>query len=224
VDPPSYASWYGSLVRGRRDASGLTYLRNRYYDPATGQFTQLDPIGLAGGLNSYGFAAGDPINFSDPFGLCPDPENPKCDEGTIVSVGASAAVAVVPGFNAAIALNTNVTTGKSTLTLKLGGSLGVGATVNKVEGTASRGTLAGLETTMEDDNVISLALSAPGGGVAQSFDTSRNWTRMGSPTVGYGAGLGLMMNNTSVVLATPAFDLAALRTGVRAGIRMVLGF
>src|SRR5690606_11953652 len=31
--------------------------------------TQLDPIGLAGGLNSYGFAAGDPINYHDPFGL-----------------------------------------------------------------------------------------------------------------------------------------------------------
>jgi len=25
----------------------------------------------AGGLNLYGFAGGDPINFSDPFGLCP---------------------------------------------------------------------------------------------------------------------------------------------------------
>jgi len=25
---------------------------------------------LAGGLNLYGFAGGDPINFSDPFGLC----------------------------------------------------------------------------------------------------------------------------------------------------------
>lgn len=34
------------------------------------QFTQEDPIGLAGGLNLYGFAAGDPINFWDPFGLC----------------------------------------------------------------------------------------------------------------------------------------------------------
>jgi len=33
--------------------------------------TQLDPIGLGGGLNLYGFAGGDPVNFSDPFGLCP---------------------------------------------------------------------------------------------------------------------------------------------------------
>jgi len=34
-----------------------------------GQFTQPDPIGLAGGLNLYGYANGDPINGSDPFGL-----------------------------------------------------------------------------------------------------------------------------------------------------------
>ena len=33
-------------------------------------FTQEDPIGVAGGLNLYGYAGGDPINFSDPFGLC----------------------------------------------------------------------------------------------------------------------------------------------------------
>lgn len=36
-----------------------------------GGFTQPDPIGLAGGLNLYGYAGGDPVNFSDPFGLCP---------------------------------------------------------------------------------------------------------------------------------------------------------
>jgi RHS repeat-associated protein len=62
-------NWWGSLSTGMRDASGQVYMRNRYYDPASGQFTQPDPVGLAGGLNSYGFAAGDPVNFSDPFGL-----------------------------------------------------------------------------------------------------------------------------------------------------------
>ncbi|HEX7049859.1 MAG TPA: RHS repeat-associated core domain-containing protein [Longimicrobiales bacterium] len=43
--------WVGSLIQDQRDASGLLYRRNRYYDPATGQFTQEDPIGIAGGLS-----------------------------------------------------------------------------------------------------------------------------------------------------------------------------
>ena len=60
----------GTLFADKSDHSGLLYRRNRYYDPATGRFTQEDPIGLAGGLNVYGFANGDPVNFSDPFGLC----------------------------------------------------------------------------------------------------------------------------------------------------------
>ncbi|HET7632725.1 MAG TPA: RHS repeat-associated core domain-containing protein, partial [Gemmatimonadaceae bacterium] len=62
--------WMGSLVAEQQDASGLLYRRHRYYDPASGRFTQPDPIGIAGGLNSYGYANGDPVNFSDPFGLC----------------------------------------------------------------------------------------------------------------------------------------------------------
>jgi len=63
-------NWFGGLTDGMRDASGQMYMRNRYYDPASGQFTQPDPIGLAGGLNAYGFAAGDPVSYSDPYGLC----------------------------------------------------------------------------------------------------------------------------------------------------------
>jgi RHS repeat-associated protein len=72
---PDIRTWWGGLVDGMRDVSGQQYKRNRYYDPATGQFTQPDPIGIAGGLNSYGFAAGDPVSYSDPYGLCPE-----CDE------------------------------------------------------------------------------------------------------------------------------------------------
>lgn len=41
------------------------------YDSPTSWFTQEAPIGLAGGLNLYGYANGDPVHFSDPFGLCP---------------------------------------------------------------------------------------------------------------------------------------------------------
>ena len=47
----------GSLLEGQRDAGGQMYMRNRYYDPATGQFTQTDPIGVAGGLNTYAISA-----------------------------------------------------------------------------------------------------------------------------------------------------------------------
>jgi len=63
--------WFGTLLVGKADGTGTQYRRNRYLDPVTGRFTQEDPIGLAGGLNLYGFASGDPVNFSDPFGLCP---------------------------------------------------------------------------------------------------------------------------------------------------------
>jgi RHS repeat-associated protein len=64
-------NWYGSLVDGKADPSGLVYDRNRYYDPTAGRFTQEDPAGLAGGVNLYGYAGADPANSSDPFGLCP---------------------------------------------------------------------------------------------------------------------------------------------------------
>jgi RHS repeat-associated protein len=64
-------SWHGSLIEDNRDASGLLYRRNRYVDPNTGQFTQEDPIGLAGGMNLYGFAGSNPVSYGDPFGLCP---------------------------------------------------------------------------------------------------------------------------------------------------------
>ena len=67
--PYQSPQWWGSVLMNMQDASGQLYRRNRYYDPATGRFTQEDPIGLAGGLNLYGFGGGDPVNYSDPFGL-----------------------------------------------------------------------------------------------------------------------------------------------------------
>lgn len=66
--------WHGTLVEDKADDAGTLYRRERYYEPTTGRFTQEDPIGLAGGMNLYGFASGDPVNFADPFGLWPWPD------------------------------------------------------------------------------------------------------------------------------------------------------
>jgi RHS repeat-associated protein len=66
--------WMGKVMADHQDASGLLYRRNRYYNPQTGRFTQEDPIGLAGGVNAYGFANGDPISYGDPDGRW----NDKC--------------------------------------------------------------------------------------------------------------------------------------------------
>ena len=58
--------WKG-LVYDRE--TGLYYMRARYYDPKIRRFISEDPIGLAGGINVYAFASGDPLNRSDPTGL-----------------------------------------------------------------------------------------------------------------------------------------------------------
>ncbi len=50
--------------------TGLYYVRARWYDPSRGRFMSEDPIGLAGGINNYAYATNDPVNLSDPTGLC----------------------------------------------------------------------------------------------------------------------------------------------------------
>ncbi|WP_422047231.1 RHS repeat-associated core domain-containing protein [Rosenbergiella epipactidis] len=50
------------------EESGLHYNLFRYYDPDSGRFTQLDPIGLAGGLNLYQYAP-NALGWVDPLGL-----------------------------------------------------------------------------------------------------------------------------------------------------------
>jgi len=165
----------GNVVQGQQDRSGLMYMRNRYYDPATGRFTQQDPIGLAGGLNLYGFANGDPVNFSDPFGLCPDEEkdaNGKCpdeQEGRILTVSANVSASASKftrdigvlkykgapfGGNLEMGIAVNLTNGASLGFIKGGFSGGAGQSVGveiSLQQGSLRGTLGSDATELEVD-------------------------------------------------------------------------
>jgi RHS repeat-associated protein len=74
--------WKGLMWEG--DAVSLYYVRNRWYDPELGRFISEDPAGFSGGDNLYAFAGDDPINGSDPSGMCP---NGYANTGVKTSIG-----------------------------------------------------------------------------------------------------------------------------------------
>jgi RHS repeat-associated protein len=51
--------------------SGLHQNWHRTYDPSLGRYISSDPVGLSGGLNTFGYVEQSPLTFTDPNGLCP---------------------------------------------------------------------------------------------------------------------------------------------------------
>ena len=76
----SLANEFNFLSQQASAGTGLIDFGYRWYDPSIGRWTQRDPIGIAGGVNLYGYVGQDPANCVDSFGLAFDP---MLDNGSV---------------------------------------------------------------------------------------------------------------------------------------------
>jgi len=60
------------------EETGLYQNYFRDYDPEIGRYIESDPVGLNGGVNTYGYVGGNPVNAVDPLGLYPNTAQTFC--------------------------------------------------------------------------------------------------------------------------------------------------
>ncbi|MCR9252373.1 MAG: DUF5615 family PIN-like protein [bacterium] len=68
----------------RQNELDLDFTKFRSYDYTLGRFIQIDPLADAAGQenhNSYHYSFNNPIMYNDPYGDCPDPDDPDCEPG-----------------------------------------------------------------------------------------------------------------------------------------------
>ena len=65
TDPCGYRAQVGYYTDHE---TALILCGHRYYDPVAGRWLTRDPIGVAGGMNLYGYCGGDPVSGIDPEG------------------------------------------------------------------------------------------------------------------------------------------------------------
>jgi hypothetical protein len=154
--------------------------------------TQLDPIGLAGGLNLYGFAGGDPVNFGDPFGLAAEGGGDPKDRAIVVATLAEQTGMTAAAVDSALA-------SRNGLRIANGRKL----TIAGAEFTAGGSN----SITLDGNELVASGYSTVADGETYQVKLTVDFTKVGSPStvdVSIGGGLFNRQYEFGAGMANPA--------------------
>ena len=169
-------------------ATGYTYNYFRDYDASLGRYIQSDPIGLAGGVNTFGYVSGNPLVLVDYYGL--SAWGLTCGASYTNKEGDTV------GFTASLTLDSD----GNMLALA---STDIGSGPGKGFSGFFRGLLApGSDVTNEDLVGSALSVSATGKGFSASITKSITMTNVNgathigtsTPIIEFGKGFGKGVN------------------------------